>query len=91
VSQDEEAAQLRHPDQAKLERLLRGELPREEAPAVIRHLLTGCPQCLSVTRRAWACGEQPLALRILLEEGLASQAEASRTLPFRLRNRREEA
>jgi len=79
-----------HPDAETLEHFMRGELPREEAPAVVRHLLTGCPQCLVITRRSWGRGEQPYALRILLEEGLASQAEASRTIPFRLRNRREE-
>jgi len=67
---------------------MRGELPREEARVVVRHLLTGCPQCLAVTRRAWARGDQPYVLRMLLEEGLAT--EASRAVPFRLRSRREE-
>jgi len=90
VSQGEEAARLRHPDQVKLERFMRGELPREEALVVVRHLLTGCRKCLAVTRACWSRGEQPLALRILLEEGLASQAEASQMLPFPLRSWREE-
>jgi anti-sigma factor RsiW len=73
-----------HPAAETLEHFMRGELPQEEALAVVRHLLTGCPRCIAVTRRHWTRGDQPLALRILLEEGLASQAEASRTAPFRL-------
>ena len=80
-----------HPADRQLERFMRGELPREEVPAVVRHLLAGCPQCVAVTRRVWARGDMPLALRILLVEGLAWQAEASRESPFYLRwSRREE-
>ena len=84
-----DAARL-HPAAETLERFVRGELPREKAPAVVRHLLTGCPRCVAIARRAWNRGDQPLALRILLEEGLASQAEASRADPFRLRQGRRE-
>jgi anti-sigma factor RsiW len=36
-----------------LERFLRGELPREEARGLVRHLLTRCPACLPTTRRLW--------------------------------------
>jgi hypothetical protein len=32
---------------------LRGALPRDAVRALVRHLLTGCPACLWVTRRAW--------------------------------------
>ncbi len=38
---------------------MRGELPREEVRAVVRHLLAGCPACREVTRRLWALGEAP--------------------------------
>ena len=80
-----------HPAAETLERFIRGELAREEIPAVVRHLLTRCPKCTAVARRCLARGDQPYALRILLEEGLASQAEASRMIPFRRRwGRREE-
>jgi anti-sigma factor RsiW len=74
-----------HPDPADLERFVRGELGKTERRAVVRHLLTGCPKCVAVTRRSWVRGDQPYALRVLLEEGLALQAEESRAVPFRLR------
>ena len=41
------------PEPARLERFFRGELTRDEAHALVRHLLTGCPQCLRRTRRLW--------------------------------------
>jgi hypothetical protein len=37
-----------------------GESPRAEARSVVRHLLTGCPQCLQVTRPLWRFGEEAL-------------------------------
>ena len=80
-----------HPDPADLERFVRGELGETERRAVVRHLLTGCPKCVAVTRRSWVRGDLPYALRVLVEEGLASQAEESRMVPFRLSwGRREE-
>lgn len=41
------------PSEERLERFLRGMLPRAEAAAIVRHLLTGCPYCLAVTRELW--------------------------------------
>jgi len=41
------------PSEERLERFLRGMLPRAEVAAVVRHLLTGCPLCLAVTRELW--------------------------------------
>ena len=79
-----------HPDPADLERFMRGELGETERRAVVRHLLAGCPKCVAVTRRYWRRGDQPYALRILLEEALASQAEARRTGPFCLHRSRGE-
>jgi hypothetical protein len=46
-----------HPIRAQLETFMRGETPRSEAPDVVRHLLTGCPECLQVTRQLWKLGE----------------------------------
>jgi hypothetical protein len=43
----------KHPEPADLESFLRGALPRDAVRALVRHLLTGCPACLRVTRRAW--------------------------------------
>jgi tetratricopeptide (TPR) repeat protein len=43
-----------HPDRGQLERFLGDELTADERRAVVRHLLTGCPQCTAVTRDVWA-------------------------------------
>lgn len=48
-----------HPGQDCLERFFRRELSRAERRTVVRHLLTGCPTCLQVTRRLWSLGEPP--------------------------------
>jgi len=45
--------QTNHPASAELQRFLRGEAPREEARAVVRHLLTDCPECVAATRPLW--------------------------------------
>jgi hypothetical protein len=42
-----------HPERRLLKGLLRGELDDAERRAVVRHLLTGCPLCVAVTRRSW--------------------------------------
>lgn len=39
-----------HPAPARLGSFLRGELSREESRALVRHLLTGCPDCAAVLR-----------------------------------------
>ena len=49
----EAALQARHPAPAQLCSFVRGELSREENRALVRHLLTGCPQCRQVTARFW--------------------------------------
>jgi hypothetical protein len=56
------------PGAAELERLMRGELPRPEVLAVVRHLLTGCPRCVAVTRPWWGLGKRPPALKALTAE-----------------------
>jgi hypothetical protein len=48
-----------HPEIAGLQRFMRGESPRDEACAIVRHLLARCPECLQVTRRIWGFGERP--------------------------------
>ena len=48
-----------HPDEGRLKAFMRGELPREEVRAIVRHLLAGCPECLKVTRRLFELGERP--------------------------------
>lgn len=48
-----------HPSQADLKRFMRGELPRPEVRAIVRHLMAGCPECLEVTRRLFELGERP--------------------------------
>jgi hypothetical protein len=64
-----------HLEPARLERFMRGESPRPERLAAVRHLLTGCPRCVAVTRRLWDLGELSRPLRIVLEEGLALKGE----------------
>jgi hypothetical protein len=51
--------QEEHPDRERLERFLGDELPADERRAVVRHLLTGCPQCTAVTRRLWSLTDGP--------------------------------
>ncbi|HEX7185233.1 MAG TPA: hypothetical protein VF756_25640 [Thermoanaerobaculia bacterium] len=46
-----------HPDPQLLERFMRAELKSAERKAIVRHLLTGCPRCVEVTRRLWALGD----------------------------------
>ncbi|HVS00909.1 MAG TPA: hypothetical protein VMW27_30090, partial [Thermoanaerobaculia bacterium] len=42
-----------HPKQDTLLRFLRGEASGAERRSVVRHLLTGCPECVAVTRPVW--------------------------------------
>ncbi|HEV8578277.1 MAG TPA: hypothetical protein VGX68_04280 [Thermoanaerobaculia bacterium] len=47
-----------HPDAEQLERFILGEQPRSEVAVVVRHMLTGCPLCLEVTRRLWSLADR---------------------------------
>ncbi|HEX9940503.1 MAG TPA: hypothetical protein VGG03_00690 [Thermoanaerobaculia bacterium] len=49
-----------HPDPQALARFLRGASSRLEARVIVRHLLTGCAQCVRMTRRLWALGDEAL-------------------------------
>jgi len=44
----ESIASRKHPEPAELQRFLRGEASRDEARAIVRHLLAGCPECTAV-------------------------------------------
>lgn len=55
-----------HPDPRLLERFMRGEASALERRSIVRHMLTGCLQCLEVTRPLWRFGDLPL---IPLEDG----------------------
>lgn len=68
-----------HPDSQLLERFLRNELQGEERRIVVRHLLTGCPQCVAVTRRVWslADGRGPDLFERALRPGTAREREAA--------------
>lgn len=50
-----------HPEPERLESLMRNELSGFERRRLIRHLLTGCPRCVKVTRRCWTLGSRSLA------------------------------
>jgi hypothetical protein len=47
----------KHPAADELERFMRRELSGPVNAWVVRHLLTGCPACVSVTRRLWALAD----------------------------------
>jgi hypothetical protein len=47
------------PTGLQLQRFMRVELPRPEVLAVVRHLLTKCPECAKVTGPLWRAGAQP--------------------------------
>jgi hypothetical protein len=46
-----------HPDPQLLERFMRNEASVEERRWIVRHLLAGCAQCGTITRRLWELGE----------------------------------
>lgn len=54
----EAAAAAFHPAESDLERFMRGDLTRAEVRQVVRHLLTGCPSCVAVTRAVWRLGDR---------------------------------
>ena len=49
-----------HPAPKLLERFMRGEASALERRSIVRHMLTGCLQCLQVTRPLWRFGDLPL-------------------------------
>jgi len=49
-----------HPAPARLGSFIHGDLSREENRAVVRHLLTGCPDCSSVLRPLLDPADRPL-------------------------------
>jgi hypothetical protein len=51
-----------HPHPTQLERFMRGQLPELVVRYIVRHLLTGCPSCLEVTRRLWVLADGDPAL-----------------------------
>jgi hypothetical protein len=52
---------MEHPEPERLEGLMRNELSGAERRRLVRHLLTGCPRCVKVTRRCWTLGSRLLA------------------------------
>jgi hypothetical protein len=66
-----------HPSRGTMTRFMRGELKRGEAQAIVRHLLTGCPQCRQRTRKLWDLGEFQPPDKYLLAE-MRRRAKASR-------------
>jgi hypothetical protein len=49
----------KHPEPQILERFMRNEAGAQERRVVILHLLTGCAQCVAVTRRLWSLADAP--------------------------------
>jgi len=57
----EAALQDPHPAPARLCSFLRGDLSGEDTRAVVRHLLTGCPDCSEALRPLLGQAKLPLA------------------------------
>jgi hypothetical protein len=77
----ESIASRKHPEPAELQRFLRGEVSRDEARAILRHLLTGCPECVAVTRPLWGLakrGIEPLPLHRKKGSSRLGRLEAGR-------------
>jgi hypothetical protein len=74
-------ARQNHPKEAQLASFMAGELRRSEASVVVRHLLTGCPSCVVVTRRLFQLGDLPRDLRFLAEEADDGAARCRLRLP----------
>lgn len=53
---------------------MRGEASALERRSIVRHMLTGCLQCLEVTRPLWRFGDLPL---IPLDNGAPQGEEES--------------
>lgn len=64
-----------HPDRDLLQRFLRGEASREEKAVAVRHLLAGCPECVTLTRPVWGIAGS------LQEELEVLEAQAIRPRP----------
>lgn len=47
-----------HPSPALLERFMRNDTEPADNRKVVRHLLTGCQDCLKATRRLWRLGDE---------------------------------
>ena len=52
-----------HPPAEQLKRFMRGELPLPEGLPIVRHMLSGCSECLKVTRPLWELIEHKLERR----------------------------
>lgn len=52
-----------HPEPDLLARFMAGDASHIERSAVVRHLLTGCRECLAVTRQIWGFAERALKER----------------------------
>ncbi len=63
---------------------MRNDASAEERRRVVRHLLTGCPRCVEVTRHLWslgeACAENPLAPGTPANDGSAARRNSSRRI-----------
>jgi hypothetical protein len=62
-----------HPPWKELESLMRGDLPRLRAVAIVRHLLTGCSTCVEVTRRFWSYGDRRSRIVEETQDGTTGQ------------------
>ncbi len=65
-----QAARRTHPGESDLERFLRGEMSNTERMRVVRHLLTGCRDCVAVVAPYWGIADRPRTHRLDPEDVL---------------------
>jgi hypothetical protein len=67
-----------HPSRDALVRFIGGESERGEVQVIVRHLLSGCPQCCQRALKLWNLGELAPPDKYLLAE-MRRRARSSRT------------
>jgi hypothetical protein len=73
-----------HPPPEVLERFVRAGLSRAENRAVVRHLLTQCPQCRYITGRLWKLSEkEPISIEARLKREMRRLWQRTPSRPTR--------
>ncbi|HSS78801.1 MAG TPA: hypothetical protein VLV54_18925 [Thermoanaerobaculia bacterium] len=58
IASEKRSEPQEHFETAELQRFMGAESSRDEARAIVRHLLARCPECLQVTRRLGGLGDR---------------------------------
>ncbi|HVR95379.1 MAG TPA: hypothetical protein VMW27_02110 [Thermoanaerobaculia bacterium] len=74
-----------HPTSDALLRFLAGEASKAERRAIVRHLLTGCRECIAVTRPVWLVAKSPMRNLENLEKDMTDLQEVRDQLRIAVR------